>query len=164
MSAKNLVFCKFSKIFAKYLIACFAKFSWNFAKFCKIQNNFVKISCFAKFLQCCFAATLCRGGGGRGGGEWGVGGADMYCLAHPPCWRRLCLYRLPFLLFSILLSLILWGEHNYWYTVLGACFDYLKKCSTRYTYIRYLESESEPRADGKCAGSTKLVRRLQHLS
>ena len=74
MSAKNLVFCKFSKIFAKYLIACFAKFSWNFAKFCKIQNNFVKISCFAKFLQCCFAATLCRGGGGRGGGGVGSGG------------------------------------------------------------------------------------------
>ena len=40
------------------------KFSWNFAKFCKIQHNFVKMLCFA--------ATLCRsGGGGRGEkGDW----------------------------------------------------------------------------------------------
>ena len=33
----------------------------NFAKFRKIQNNIVKISCFAKFLKCCSAATLTIG-------------------------------------------------------------------------------------------------------
>ena len=74
-------------------------FSWNFAK---IQNNFVKILCSPKFVQSCFAANLCRSGGG--GGEW----ACAYRLAHPLRWRRLCLYRLPFILFSILSSLILW--------------------------------------------------------
>ena len=64
--------------FAKYLISCFAKFSWNFAKFREILNNFFKISCFTKFVQCCFAAALCRsggGGGGRGSGERGGGTA-----------------------------------------------------------------------------------------
>ena len=30
----------------------------NNFEFCEIQNNFVKISCFAKFVKCCFAATL----------------------------------------------------------------------------------------------------------
>ena len=44
-------------------------------QFCEIsQNNFVKILSFAKCLQCCFAATLCRSGGrGVGGGEGGPG-------------------------------------------------------------------------------------------
>ena len=34
-----------------------------------------------KFVQCCFAATLCRSGGGEGRGESGDGGA---CCV-PPC-------------------------------------------------------------------------------
>ena len=29
-----------------------------YAKFREIQNNFVQMSCFAKFEKCCFAATL----------------------------------------------------------------------------------------------------------
>ena len=35
-------------------------YEFIFAKFCKIQNNFVKILCFAfaKFYKCCFAATI----------------------------------------------------------------------------------------------------------
>ena len=58
---------------------------WNFRKifnflFCeiflefhKIQNNFVKILCFAKFWQCCFAATLCRSGVRGGAGRYRPG-------------------------------------------------------------------------------------------
>ena len=48
-------------------------------KFREIQTNFVKISCFAKFAQCCFAATLRRS---RGGGE-GVGSGGGRRV--PPC-------------------------------------------------------------------------------
>ena len=85
-----------------FLILCFAKFSLNFAKFSAIQINFVKISCFGKFVQCCFAATLCR----SGGGGWGR------CWRLAPCapseLTQIVLYRLPFILFSILSSLILW--------------------------------------------------------
>ena len=45
-------------IFAKVL-----RNYWEFREnqrfyFRDIKNNFVKISCFAKFLKCCFAATL----------------------------------------------------------------------------------------------------------
>ena len=36
-------------------------FSRNFAKLREIQTNFVTISCFEKFLKCCFAATLIVG-------------------------------------------------------------------------------------------------------
>ena len=40
----------------------FTKFIWNFAKILRLRfgfsRNFVKISCFVKFLKCCFAATL----------------------------------------------------------------------------------------------------------
>ena len=46
---QKFLFSQFRKIFAKYLISCFTKFFSNFAKFHKIQNNFVKILCFAKF-------------------------------------------------------------------------------------------------------------------
>ena len=46
--------------FAKFLISCFATFYSNFVKFRKIQNNFVKILCFVKIVQYCFAATLGR--------------------------------------------------------------------------------------------------------
>ena len=45
-----------------------------------------------------------------GSGEWG--GGCVYWLAHPPRWRRLCLYRLPFILISILSSLILCYKHT----------------------------------------------------
>ena len=46
--------------FAK-LIRNFAKVNdFIFAKFREIQTNVVKISCFAKFLKCCFAATLTK--------------------------------------------------------------------------------------------------------
>ena len=38
----------------------FAEFIGNFANLL-IKNNFVRISCFAKFLTCCFAATTCNG-------------------------------------------------------------------------------------------------------
>ena len=73
MAAKNL-FSEFREILAKNLISCFAKFSWNFAKFCgkkkNYNNNFVKVLCFLKFVQCCFAATLCRSGGGGWGRCW----------------------------------------------------------------------------------------------
>ena len=34
-------------------------YDFIFAKFRKSQINFVKISCFARFLKCCFTATLC---------------------------------------------------------------------------------------------------------
>ena len=62
----------------------FLKFREIFLEFCeisRISNNFVKILCFAKFAQCCFAATLCwsRGGGGGGSG----GGRRV-----PPCAVR----------------------------------------------------------------------------
>ena len=50
--------------------------------FAKFQNNFNKILYFAKFLQCCFAATLCRSGGGGGGGV-GSGGASLYRPSAP---------------------------------------------------------------------------------
>ena len=41
------------------LIDNFAKINdFIFPKFREIQNIFVKISCFAKFLKWCFAATL----------------------------------------------------------------------------------------------------------
>ena len=42
------------------IIENFAKISRKstILKFRKAQNNFVKISCFAKFWNCCFAATL----------------------------------------------------------------------------------------------------------
>ena len=56
--------------FTKFLISCFATFYSNFVKFRKIQNNFVKILCFAKILQCCFAATLGRSEEEEGGGDW----------------------------------------------------------------------------------------------
>ena len=40
----------------------FAKINdFIFAKFREIQNNLVKILCFANFLKCCFAATLLCG-------------------------------------------------------------------------------------------------------
>ena len=49
---KNIYnFRKFSKNFIKI-------FDFIFAKFSEIKNNFVKISCFAKFFKCSFAATL----------------------------------------------------------------------------------------------------------
>ena len=56
--------------FVKFLISCFATFYSNFVKHRKIQNNFVKILCFAKILQCCFAATLGRSEEEEGGGDW----------------------------------------------------------------------------------------------
>ena len=63
------IFQNFSKNFSKFicsfakLIRNFAKISWKIkdfilAKFHEIQNNFVNILCFAKFLKCCFTATL----------------------------------------------------------------------------------------------------------
>ena len=60
------------------------KFSFSIISqnFCVIIN-FVKISCFAKFEQCCFAATLCRSRGG-GVGEWGVGGLACTALRTLP--------------------------------------------------------------------------------
>ena len=55
-----LIFLVFEKIF--FFLKSFAKLIWNFAKinnfifaiFRKIQNNFVKISCFAKFFKMLF--------------------------------------------------------------------------------------------------------------
>ena len=58
-------------------------YDFIFAKFRKSQINFVKISCFARFLKCCFTATLCalcnprdasRDKLSRAGGEPGVWG------------------------------------------------------------------------------------------
>ena len=68
--------------FTKFLISCFATFYSNFVKFRKIQNNFVKILCFAKILQCCFAATLGRSEEEEGGGR--LVGREGASLAHPP--------------------------------------------------------------------------------
>ena len=42
---------EFQENFAKIIYFIFVKFR-------EIQNNFVEISCFAKFLKCCFVATL----------------------------------------------------------------------------------------------------------
>ena len=53
---------KYSKIFSKFLLGISRKFLenilTNLCYFREIQNNFVKISCFAKFQKCCFAVTL----------------------------------------------------------------------------------------------------------
>ena len=56
-----------AKFFSLVFLPKFCKiFNFVFCKivleFCKIQNNFIKILWFAKFWQCCFAATLCRSG------------------------------------------------------------------------------------------------------
>ena len=71
-----------SRVAAKYLILCFAKFFWNLVNFREIQNNFVKILCFTKFVQCCFAATLCRSGGGGGGGLGGAASTALHTLSR----------------------------------------------------------------------------------
>ena len=55
-------FITFANIYVWFreIIENFAKISRKstILKFRKAQNNFVKISCFAKFWNCCFAATL----------------------------------------------------------------------------------------------------------
>ena len=61
---------------------------------------------FCEIFTMLCAATLCRSGGRGGGGEWG--GPARTTLVHPPRLRRLCLIRLPVILFSILSSIILW--------------------------------------------------------
>ena len=68
-------FSQFREIFAKYLILCSTKF---FAKFHEIQNNFVKISCFAKFYNAVSQPPYV------GVKEEEGGGTGPYRLAHPP--------------------------------------------------------------------------------
>ena len=69
--------------FANFLISCFATFYSNFVKLCRIQNNFVKILCFAKILQCCFAATLGRSEEEEEGGDWWGGRGPPYSAPSP---------------------------------------------------------------------------------
>ena len=67
VAAKILVFV-ISRNFCEIFNFVFCKI---FLEFREIQNNFVKILCFAKFVQRCFAATICMNGGGGGGGRVG---------------------------------------------------------------------------------------------
>ena len=58
--------CRQNFVFSEIFLE-FRKIFHEFREVSRISNNFVKILCFAKFAQCCLAATLCRRRRRRGG-------------------------------------------------------------------------------------------------
>ena len=80
MAAKIFVFV-ISRNFSEIFNFVFHKISLEFRE---IQNNFVKISCFAKFYNAVSQPPYVGVKEEEGGGSGGRGGPGPYRLAHPP--------------------------------------------------------------------------------
>ena len=129
-----------------------------FLQFCKIQNNFVKISCFAKFWQCCFAATLCRSGvrgGGRPVQPWLTLHANADSVIYNSALLAKGTFGCVFLIFNLFYIVCREIESSFFKEKKAAVFDAaydqagIKKM---YTFIHWIEFLRESFLDLCCLG------------